>query len=170
MEMKMEIQGFGEVLSLLRDLPPAVVSKAGGPVKAALRKGALVILAQVRENLRIVTSNATSNGINESTGFLLKNVFASRGKAPIGGNGERYLVRVRKRDYPKKEGQRNVNTLQTAHYLEYGTSRQPMEPFIRPAFEAKAEEAIKTAERELIIALVKVVKDLGKQRVKVKAG
>ena len=163
MKTEMQLSGFGEMLNLLHDLPPEVVSSKGGPVKAALKKGAQVILKQEKINLQAVTSNATSTGKRESTGLLLKSLIASRGKAPSGGKGERYLVRVKKRIYADANG-KTVTTLQTAQLLEYGSSHQPMEPFIRPAFETKAKEAILTVEKEFISQMVKIVKALAKQR------
>jgi hypothetical protein len=55
-EVKVEIQltGLDGVLATLQSLPAEVVSKRGGPVKAALRKGALVILKAEKANLQAV--------------------------------------------------------------------------------------------------------------------
>ncbi len=158
----MKLTGIDGVLDTLKSLPPEVVSKRGGPVKSALRKGALVILRQEKANLQAVTANTNDEGKRESTGLLLKNLIASRGKAPTGGKGERYLVRVRRKTYPRKSG-KPVTTLATANILEYGSSKQPAEPFIRPAFLSKAEEAIKTVERELVAGIDRIVKKLAAQ-------
>ena len=161
--MKVEIQlsGLTGVYETLRSLPPEVVSKRGGPVKAALRKGAIVILKQEKANLQTVTANQTGEE-RESTGLLLANLIASRGKAPTEGNGERYLVRVRRKSYARKSG-KAVTTLQTANLLEYGSSKQPAEPWIRPAFAAKAREAITTIETELVKGIDRIVKKLAQQ-------
>lgn len=170
MKAEMKLTGLDGVLDTLKSLPPEVVSKRGGPVKSALRKGALVILKQEKANLQAVTSNATESGKRESTGFLLQNLIASRGKAPSSGKGERYLVRVRRKSYKRRAemaavGKKakkavSVTTLKTAQLLEYGSSHQPAEPWIRPAFHAKAGEAISTVETELVKAIDRVVKKL----------
>jgi HK97 gp10 family phage protein len=156
---EVKITGIDGVLALLQQLPAEVVSKRGGPVKAALRKGALVILAAERANLQMVTSNATDSEKQESTGLLAKNLIASRGKAPTEGKGERYLVRVKRRTYVRKNG-KPVTTLKTAQLLEYGSEKQHAEPWIRPAFKAKAREAIDTTTKELVKGIDRVVKKL----------
>lgn len=165
----MKLTGLDGVLATLQSLPPEVVSKRGGPVKSALRKGALVILKAEKINLQAATSNATSSGKRESTGLLLKNLIASRGKPPIGGKGERYLVRVKRKVYTiTPEGRARTkksitSTIANAQRLEYGTSHQPAEPFIRPAFLANAQTAILTIERELVAGIDRVVKQLAAQ-------
>lgn len=162
MKAELQLTGLDGVLETLKQLPPEVVSKRGGPVKSALRKGAVVILKQARANLQAVTNNATASEKKESTGLLLANLVATRGKPPAGENGERYLVRVRRKGYPRKGGG-SVSTQKTGVWLEYGTSEQPAEPWLRPAFQAKAEEAIRTIESELVKGVDRVVKKLATQ-------
>lgn len=159
MKVDVDIKGLDGVLDTLRSLPAEVVSKRGGPVRAALRKGALVIHRAELANLAAVTANATDEGKRESTGFLAKNVVVTRGKEPTGSKGERYLVRVRRKRYPGRTG-KGVSTLATAQLLEYGSSKQPAEPWIRPAFESRAREAIQTVERELLAGIDRIVRKL----------
>lgn len=158
--VEMKLTGLDGVLDLLHSLPAEVVSKKGGPVKAALKAGARVILNQAKANLQNVTNNATASGKKESTGFLLQNVVATRGKPPSDGNGERYLVRVLKKSYARKG--KKVTTAKTASNLEYGTSKQPAEPWMNPAVAQKGEEAIRTIERELLSGIDAIVKKLGR--------
>jgi len=156
-----QLTGLDGVYDMLRSLPAEVVSKRGGPVKTALRKGAVVIRKAEIANLRVVTSNQTKEE-SISTGLLAKNVIVSRGKPPTDGNGERYLVRVRRKTYARVSG-KAVTTLKTAQLLEYGSSKQPAEPWIRPAFQSKAAEAIRTVETELVAAIDKIATKLMKQ-------
>lgn len=155
-----QLTGLEGVLATLKSLPPEVVSKRGGPVKAALKKGALVLLKEAQFNLYRVTANI-GTGEQENTGLLLKSLIATRGKAPIGGSGERYLVRVKRKSYDRRG--KAVTTLKTAQLLEYGSSAQPAEPWLRPAFESKAEQAIKTVEGELVKSVDRIVKKLAAQ-------
>lgn len=159
--VELKLSGLDGVLDLLKGLPAEVVSKKGGPVKASLRKGALVLLKEAKLNLARVTGDLDADGTQNSTGLLQKNLIASRGKAPTGGKGERYLVRVRSKSYEGRKGER-VTTLKTAQLLEYGSSQQPAEPWLRPAFQSKAEESIRTVERELVASLDRVVRRLTK--------
>lgn len=161
MKAEMKLEGLNGVLETLKSLPPELVSKRGGPVKAALRKAARVIHKQAMANLERVTSNQTQSGEKLSTGLLKKNLVVSRGKPPYGSKGERYLVRVRRKSYPRKG--KTITTLATANWLEYGSSQQTAEPWLRPAFHMKAQEAIHTAETELLKQIDKVVKKLANQ-------
>lgn len=153
-----KLEGIDNVLTLLRSLPPEVVSKRGGPVRTALRKGAVVIVKAARANLQTAVNNSEDK---VSTGLLLKNLVVTRGKEPTGIKGERYLVRVRRKSYGRKGAQ--VTTLKTAQLLEYGSSKQPAEPWLRPAFNATARTAIDTTTKELVKALDRIVRKLGKQ-------
>lgn len=149
-----QLTGVDGVLDLLKSLPPEIVSKRGGPVKTALRKGALVILAAEKANLQAVISMQKKEE-QEDTGLLLGSLIASRGKAPSEGKGERYLVRVKRKSYQRKG--KVVTTLKTAQILEYGSEKQPARPWIRPAFSSKAEEAINTVTTALLAEVDKVV-------------
>lgn len=161
MKAEMKLEGLNGVLETLKSLPPELVSKRGGPVKAALRKAARVIHKQAMTNLERVTSNQTESGEQLSTGLLKKNLVVTRGKPPYGSKGERYLVRVRRKSYPRKG--KTTTTLATANLLEYGSSQQTAEPWLRPAFHMKAQEAILTAQSELLKQIDKVVKKLANQ-------
>lgn len=163
--VEFKINGIDNVLNMLRELPAAVGAKNGGPVRKALRKGAVLIQKAELANLAAVTANATKEDVRLSTGLLAKNVIVSRGKAPSDGKGERMLVRVKRKTYNRAAEQRAtgkkakraaaVTTLQTAQLLEYGSSKQAAEPWIRPAFENKAKDAI-----ELVVS--SLVNDLDK--------
>lgn len=156
----LRLTGLDGVLRTLQELPPEVVSKSGGPVKRALRKGALVLLQEAALNLARATDNLSTDD-QENTGLLLKSLVATRGKAVNGGNGERYLVRVKRVTYQRPGP--TTTTLATANLLEYGSEKQPAEPWLRPAFAAKAQQAIQTVESELIKDVDRVVRRLARQ-------
>lgn len=161
--VEVKLTGVDGVLATLKSLPPEVVSKRGGPVKSALRKGAVVIFKQAKANLQAAVANTDDEGKRLSTGLLEKNLVVTRGKQPTGSKGERYLVRVRRKSYPDRKGGAVATTLKTAQILEYGSSKQPAEPWLRPAFQSMASTAIKTVEVELVKAIDRVVKKLAQQ-------
>jgi HK97 gp10 family phage protein len=158
------------VLATLQSLPAEIVSKRGGPVKTALKKGAIVILKAEQANLQAVMGHLVDGERRASTGLLLKSLIATRGKPPSDGKGERYLVRVKRGVvYPStdagkpRSGKAQTTAAKNAARLEYGTSKQPAEPFIRPAFLANAARAIDTIEREVVVAIDRVVNKLAAQ-------
>lgn len=144
MKVEVKLSGLDNVLETLQSLPEDVVSKRGGPVKAALAKGARFLRDKTKEKLRAAIA---LNG-DESTGLLLENVIASRGKAPSNGKGERYLVRVKRKSYPKKGGE-TVTTHKTASLLEYGSEHQPATPWLRPAVIQHGQQTINVISDEL---------------------
>lgn len=162
MKTFVDVSGLDDVLRMLQQLPAEVVSKRGGPVKLALKKGATVIYKQADINLMLATQGLVSDDKQYSTGLLRKNLIVSRGKEPVGSKGERYLVRVRRKSYPDRKGE-VTTTLKTAQILEYGSSKQQPDPWIRPAFESKAEEAIRVISDDLRERLDKIVKKLARQ-------
>ena len=162
MKTFVDVSGLDDVLRMLQQLPAEVVSKRGGPVKLALKKGATVIYKQADINLMLATQGLVSDDKQYSTGLLRKNLIVSRGKEPVGSKGERYLVRVRRKSYPNRKGE-VTTTLKTAQILEYGSSKQQPDPWIRPAFESKAEEAIRVISDDLRERLDKIVKKLARQ-------
>ena len=155
MKIEMTLTGVDGLLKTLKSLPPEIVSKRGGPVKLALAKGARFLRDKAKANL---TSQIARNG-DESTGLLLQNVIASRGKAPFDGNGERYLVRVKRKSYNKSK----TTTLQTANLLEYGSEHQPATPWLRPALNAHGRETINVVVNDLKNRIDKVIAKLAQQ-------
>jgi len=145
-----KLEGLDNVLAMLQAMPPEVVSKVRGPVQRSIIKGMKPMLQRVKANLQVVTSNATTHEDRQNTGLLLKNTVLTRGRPPTGGKGERYLIRVKKRQYPRKSGNGETNTIQNAQRLEYGTSQQPAEPYIRPAFAVEAGPTIERTRVALI--------------------
>lgn len=160
MKVEMKLVGADNIISLLRSLPAEVVSKRGGPVKLALAKGARLIRDEAKRNLQ----QAIAENGDVSSGLLLDNVVASRGKAIHGSRGERYLVRVRRKTYPDRTG-KPVTTHKTANLLEYGSAHQPATPWLRPAVQTKGSEAINVMTADLVARLDRLVKKLAKQGV-----
>lgn len=161
--LTIEIKGLEGVLDTLNKLPPEIVSKRGGPVKKALRKGALVLLREAKFNLYRVTADI-GTGDDVGTGLLQKSLIVSRGKTPFDGNGERYLVRVKRASY-NRHG-KVVTTLKTAQLLEYGSSQQPAEPWLRPAFASKSQQAMDVTINALKADIDRTVKRLAKPKAK----
>lgn len=158
------VEGLKGVLDTLKQLPPELVSKGGGPVRSALRKAALVIQKQALANLQSIIDQPNADGLPaESTGLLAKNVVVQRIKPPSGKRGERYMIRVRKKKYDGNAEWKPRTTAQIGALLEYGTERRGAMPWMMPAFEAKRAEAAQVFERELPAAIARIVRKLAKQ-------
>lgn len=169
------------ILATLKSLPPEVVSKNGGVVRQALRKGAMVIVRQARTNFNAAVAEPGKTGVTISTGFTEKNIMAIRKKPPPGESGERFIVSVSTKTHPnnqklRRKARRTKNSTRArvrmlrelrandvAYMMEWGTSQQPATPWLRPAFKAKAQEAINVASSDLVRRVELIVKRLAAQ-------
>lgn len=157
------IEGLDDVLRRLKALG-AEASKAGGPVRAGVRAGAVVIQKEMQANVRRIVATPNKGGGDESTGMLEKSIKPARAKARRDGlKGETFIVTVAKRArYPV--GDRNKTAIGVAtvgKMLEYGTpKRQPM-PWARPAFHAKKDEAVKKMAEATLKGIEKLERKLG---------
>lgn len=164
------VKGLEGVLKTLKELPPAVVSSRGGPVRTALRNAAKIIHQQQLANIQRIIDEPNKGGLDEeSTGLLMKSLVISRGRPPQGSKGEAVLVRVRRgRFYPASRagkggllrGAKKVTAAQVGALLERGTERRQAYPWARPAFEMKKTEAVAVFTRDLTDRIAKIVQSL----------
>lgn len=139
------LHGLDDVLAKLKALPPEIASNRGGPVKAALRKGAVVIQKEAQANIRRVTQNTEEAGY-ASTKTLEKAIVVRRDPNPQrSGANERYRVLISRKKY---EG-RDTKAVATGRYLEIGTEHQKAEPWMTPAYMSARERALSTVVDEL---------------------
>jgi HK97 gp10 family phage protein len=144
------IEGLDTLLRRLKALGPAA-SKRGGPVRAAVRKGAVVIQKAAVANVERIVAEPNVGGDNDSTGLLAKSIKPMRAKSPRQYKGETYFVTVpRRARYPiDTRTPTGIAVATVGKMLEYGTSkRQPM-PWMGPAFNAKKGEAADVMAAEL---------------------
>lgn len=156
MKVEVKLTGLNGVLKTLKELPPEIVSKRGGPVKLAMAKGARKLRDQARQNLR----RSIAERGERSTGMTEKAVISSRGKAIRGSNGERFLVRVKKFTFTNADGF-PTSTLMTANLLEYGSAHQPATPWLRPAVQQIGGQVIEVISEDLLRRVDKVVAQVG---------
>jgi len=163
MKVDVKIEGLNGLLATLKSLPPEVVSKRGGIVRAALRKGAMVIVKEARSNFRRSVAIIGKTGENYSTGFTEKQIVAKRRAPPVGVNGERFVITVNYVVHPngnKKRRGRAFRANDAAFLMEYGTVNQQALPWLRPAFASKGEQAMQVASDDLRKRLDKIVKQM----------
>lgn len=161
--IEFKLEGVEDTLRLLQSLPPEIVSKSGGPVKLALKKGAKQLLTYVQQNL----AHSIAIRGDESTGLLMSQLRATRGRPPEGIKGELYKVWIRRKRYQVKDKQNKkhqVTTIQTGVYLEYGTQHQPATPWLRPALMAHGTEIINLVTTDLNQRIKRIIKKLSKAK------
>lgn len=157
------IEGLDEVLRRLRALG-VEAQKAGGPVRAGVRAGAVVIQKEMQANVRRIVATPNKGGGDESTGLLEKSIKPMRAKANRNGlKGETFIVTAAKRvRYPI--GDRNktaIGVSTVGKMLEYGTPKREPMPWARPAFHAKKDEAVKVMTEATLNGIEKIERKLG---------
>ena len=163
------LQGLDDVLAKLKSLPPEIVSKRGGPVRKALRKGANVIRNEWQQNIRAIVAQPNEGDITyESTGLLEKNVVVSLDSKPwrLKAN-ERMVVRVRNKRYPlRSPGQKQAaSTAQVARLLEWGSEDIAPRHWASKGFMSARQKALNTVVSELNSEIAKVIRKLERQSV-----
>jgi len=156
------LHGLDDVLAKLKALPPEIVSKRGGPVLQALRKGAKVVQNEWKANIRNVVTNPAAAGY-ASTKTLEKSVVVVRSKNPQGkGANEAVTVlitRGKKGVYPDRDG---LKAIATGRYLEFGTEHQKAEPWATPGYMSSREKALSTVVDELGKGIEKAIAKVSK--------
>jgi len=158
------IKGLDDVLDKLKRLPPEIVSKNGGPVKTALRKGAMVIVNEWKAQVqRVIDEPNIGDQPTDSTGLLKSSIGATRDSKPQRhGANERYIVRARNKKYPNTKGGKTVTTAQVARLLEYGTEKMQAKPWATPGYMASRQRALNTVVSELNAGIDRVIKKLSR--------
>lgn len=146
------IEGLKGVLDVLKQLPPEVTSKRGGPVRASLRKAAQVLQKEAQANVRKIVLEPNLGSIPSlSTGALEKSISVLRRRF-VGG--EKYTVGISKLKRARADTKANRRSRTVgkeyevlpptfyAWFLEFGTEKMRAHPFMRPAFATKKEEAV----------------------------
>lgn len=156
-------KGLDGVLDRMKTLPAQIVSKKGGIIAPALRKGGQVIQKQAQANVRAVTRNTEAEGY-ANTQTLEKAIVVRRDPNPQrSGAAERYRVVIaRGRKYPggrlNKKGGKPLTAVMTGRWLEFGDEKQPAEPWMTPAYMSTRERALATVVEEMGKGLQKAIR------------
>lgn len=158
------VTGLDGVIEALHALPAEVVSKKGGPVRVAVFKAAKHVRdVEIEEFDRAIAKNKDKN---LSTGLVRKNIVSRRSRWLLSGKGERYVVKIQKKFYPRNDNTQTGSkptTLKSVHLMEYGSEKQDPNPFILPAFRRSQSEAFTIMVNELDIGIAKIVRKLNKK-------
>ena len=157
------IEGLDTLLDRLRRLGPEA-SKRGGPVRRAVRKGAVIIANEAKANVRQIVATPNVSGHDESTGTLEKSIRPVRGKPNRNGlKGETFFVMIPKRArYPiSKRTPTGMPVAMVGRMLEYGTAKRRPHRWMGPAFHAKKGEAVQVMTDDVLKGIEALEKKLG---------
>lgn len=161
---RVRIEGLDGVMDTLRALPRE--AKAGKVIRTAVRKGALVLREEARANVRRIVAEPNVGGPDyESTGALEAAITVTR-RAPQGGLlGEAFHVVIRRLSKKMRAGLAKGVLPPSVYgsFLEFGTERMRAHSFMRPAFELKKEEALRTVVDGINDGLARLLRKLERQ-------
>lgn len=176
--VEVKIEGAAGIIETLNSLPPEVVSKRGGPVRAALAKGARVMRDAAKANFRAAVALPGKTGVTDSTGFTEDQIIVKRVRMKW-IKGEKYIITVRPKPHPsgnllksakpykralkKTTKDRAIRANDIAFIMEYGSANQPATPWLRPTFQAKAPEIINIVTADLLRRVNRIVRKLAQQ-------
>lgn len=180
--VELVVTGLEGVLETLKQLPPEVVSKRGGPVKLALAKGARMLRDAARTSFAAAVAEPGKSGETNSTGFTAKQIITKRGRMKRGEKGERYYITVRAELHPSGKAYRRksrrkadstrrkrkikanaVTANDVAFLMEYGSKRQPATPWLRPAAESNRQQIAQSVTDDLNRRIDRITKKLARQ-------
>lgn len=154
------VQGMDDLLRNLRSLHGELAGKA---IISAVAGGAALVAQEARKN-------AKAQGL-ELSGDLIKNIAFKRDKrVPNGKVTYRISVRNGRRAKGTKKVTIYKGTRKKVKYTndpfywwfhEFGTSKMPARPFLRPAFEANQEKIKQAMARRLRMAIERFKRKYG---------
>lgn len=133
------IAGLKELQTALKELPDRIAKNV---LRGAVNAGATVIKKETASRAPVFTGSVSQG--HPPVGTLKRAVYQKQIKELSGPFKQTFYVGVRKGKQFQKQGKKG-NLSQDAWYakfVEFGTANMPAKPFMRPAFEAKKEEAV----------------------------
>lgn len=134
--VEVKLTGFKELSQALKELGPRV---ARNSLRRAVSSGAAVVRNEARRRAR------------KDTGEMAKDVQIKRERDTKGAMSATYSVFVRSGKKSRLSGKSRDVQKDSFYwrFLEFGTSKMPAHPFMRPAFEAKRMQALEAIQAKL---------------------
>jgi len=146
----MKLTGFKELAAALRELGPRI---ARNTLRRSVSSAAVVIRNEARAKAPV------------DTGEMKKDIMIKRERDSKDQMSARYSVFVRSGKKSRLAGKkRDVNRDSFYwRFVEFGTSKMAAKPFLRPAFEAQKENAVKRIGESLDEGIQKAARELAKK-------
>lgn len=139
-DITVELQGLQELQAALLELPAKIGKNI---LRSSVNAGASVIRKEAKQKAPVYTGETQAG--HPPPGTLKRSVIQKFIREQSNDFQSTFYVTVRKGKKYRDQG-KSKNLSQDAYYayfVEYGTAKMSAKPFMRPAFEAKKEEALK---------------------------
>lgn len=147
----MNLSGFKELAAALRELGPRVAKNS---LRRAVSAGATVVKNDARARAP------------KDTGEMAKDILVKRERDTKGEMSAKYSVFVLtgKKSRLKGKGRNVARDSWYWRLVEFGTSKMAAQPFMRPAYDGKKEEAVKVIGEKLDEGIQKAARELAGTR------
>lgn len=154
----MRIEGLAELAKAMRELPERV---ARNGLRAAVNAGASVIkkeaIAKAPELTGALKANLYQKQIREQSGPMQQTFYVG-----VKNGVAKYAKTAANRRAGKVGVYKNAGSTWYWFLNEFGSSKQPARPFMRPAFETQKENAVAAIAKKLDERIQKHANDLAK--------
>lgn len=134
-----KVEGLDKLAAALRELPQRLGRNV---LRGAVAAGATVIRNEARLHAPVYTGDVAQG--HPPPGTLKRAIFQVRVREKSDDKRQVFIVSVKQGKKYRVQGKRGDKS-QDAYYwrwVEMGTVNMPARPFLRPAFDAKKEEAV----------------------------
>jgi HK97 gp10 family phage protein len=134
------VKGLRALSEALKELPRRIARNA---LRQSVAAGAAIIRHDAKSRAPIATAPPAPG--DPLPGTLKRSIYTKHIPERSGVDSQTYVVGVRQGKKYRKQGKKG-NRSQDAYYwrwVEFGTIKMSARPFLRPAFEANKEAAIK---------------------------
>lgn len=156
----MQLTGFKELAAAMRELPEKV---ARNGLRAAVNAGATVIkkeaIVKAPQDTGALKANLYQKQVREKSGPMQQTFYVGvrRGVAKYANTA------ANRRSGKAGKAYKNDGSTWYWRLVEFGTSKMAAQPFLRPAYEIKKEEAVKAIGAKLDERIQKHAKELAKK-------
>lgn len=151
----MQLQGFKELAAALREMPEKIAEKV---LRSAVASGASEVKKEV-----VRRAPTLSGALKVNVFFKRERTETSQRQVYIVGvkRGQAKYAKTKKNVRLGRAGKTYNNDGGTFYwkFAEFGTSRQPAKPFVRPAFESQKNKAIERIRERLDAGIQKIARD-----------
>jgi HK97 gp10 family phage protein len=154
------VEGLAELRAALRELPQRI---ARNVLRGAVSAGAAVIRKEAKARAPLYTGKVAEG--HPPAGTLKRAIYQKQINELSSLTNQVFFVGVRHGKKYQKQGKKGDKS-QDAYYwrwVEFGTSKMAARPFMRPAFEAKKNEAVAAIKTYLTDRIAKEVAELPKK-------
>ena len=156
---EVRVEGLDELAKALKELPKRL---ARNGLRASVYAGAKVIRDEARLKAPVATRQLGAN--QQPPGTLKRSIIMKQIPEQSDAQKQVFFVAVRHGKKYRNQGKKG-NLSQDAyyaHFVEFGTVKMSPQPFMRPAFEGKKNEAVDAIKDKLAERIEANAQDLNK--------